>query len=360
MRLPFVLLCGAAVLPGAPAPVNLSPATPPPPASLAPPVPPARLPAPLPSLAEFAVTPAVTGAEAAFLDEVARLLPLGWTARRDAFGSLVACRGPAPAGGAVRRLIAVGIDEPGYVVSQVRGDGWLRVRGVGRSPNATFALAHEGQAVRVLARGGAVAGVITVNSVHFRAPRPEVLGEEHLFLDVGADDPADVAALGIELLDPVVRREIVALRDGRVAGPSLGGRAAALALLAALRDLPDEAAGPPGALAVVFVAQSTPGTGVLGRGGDGATRGAPQADVLVLRGRGDLPAGAAGPQPLAAPAAASAPGSSPAPGAAPPAGPAPAWSALELRVGNAGSAVETVALQDLADFTAALAAELRR
>ena len=134
----------------------------------------------------------------AFVAELQALLPGGWRAERDAFGSLIVRSEAVPAAGdaapPLRRMIAVGIDEPGYVVSQIRDDGWLRVRYVGRTPpTPTFHLGREGRPVDVLTRSGPVPGAFLVNSVHFRTTRPDPLGEEHLYLDVGADSPADVA-----------------------------------------------------------------------------------------------------------------------------------------------------------------------
>src|SRR4030095_8596363 len=117
----------------------------------------------------------------------------------DGCGSLIVrrARDTSP----VRLLIAAGVDEPGYVVSQIRDDGLLRVRTLGRV-GESFHLAHEGRPVFVATRTADVPGVFLVNSLHLRAPRPEVFDESALWLDVGADSPDDVAALGIELLAP--------------------------------------------------------------------------------------------------------------------------------------------------------------
>jgi len=311
---------------------------------------PAAAQSPLPELAPFAVTPAITGNETAFLDEVLALVPPGWRVERDAFGSII-LREAAGAGGEkdvpVRRLVAVGVDEPGYVVSQIRDDGWLRVRFIGRSAPAGFHLAREGRPVTVLTRDGPVAGVFLVNSVHFRSPRPEVIGEEHLFLDVGADSPQDVDALGIELLDAVAAREIVRLSDGRVAGPSLGTRAATLALLSVLRNGPPAVvgAGAQRGLAFAFVAQSVPAAGAragdpgpLGRGGEGVLRRLQPEKALVLRAGRALTDAVSGPTPIGDQHL--------------------GYAALELRVGNADSPVETVAPQDLQAFIKAVSAEV--
>jgi hypothetical protein len=221
----------------------------------------------------------MTGAEAALLDEIEGLLPAGARTERDALGSLIVRFGDPAA--SVERLLLVGVDEPGYVVSQVRSDGWLRVRFLGGRVDETFHLAREGRPARVLTREAPIAGVpgvFAVDSIHLRGTRPEPYGEEHQWLDVGADSAKDVAALGIDLLDPVVVREIVPVAGGRLAGPSLGRRAASWALLHAARELSRAAADggqdalPRAGVALAFVAQSLPARGGPGRGVEAVLR----------------------------------------------------------------------------------------
>jgi putative aminopeptidase FrvX len=241
-----------------------------------------------PPLSDFALTPAPVGHERRFLDEVAAQLPDRLATERDALGSLIVRCGPPGAGDEpVRQLIAVGVDEPGYVVSQIREDGYLRVRALGApTPPGDFHLLREGRPARVWTRDGACAGVLLVDSVHLRSPRPDVLGEEYMYLDVGADSPRGVAALGIALLDPVVQREVVGLLGGPVSAPAAARRAAALVMLRALRDVPEvaDSAG----LVFAFVAQSTVGTGPLGRGGEAVLRRLRPGEMLVLRGAAGL------------------------------------------------------------------------
>ena len=298
----------------------------------------APVPASDPPLGDFARTPAPVGHERQFLDEVSTMLPAGVAIERDVAGSLIVrCGPPAPEGG-VRLLIAVGVDEAGFVVSQIRDDGYLRVRTVGApNPPGDFHLLREGRPARVWTRTGVTPGVLLVDSVHLRSPRPEVLGEEHLYLDVGADSPQDVSDLGIELLDPVVQREVVGLAGGPVSAPAIGRRAAALVMVRALRDVP-EVAGSAG-LAFAFVAQSTVGTGPLGRGGEAVLRRLQPAEVLVLRGAEGLDDAVERTANLA-----EAQGSH--------------WRPLELRVEHAGTPVEQVDAEDVDALLRALLKEV--
>ena len=138
--------------------------------------------------------------------------------------------------GSPRRVVAAGLDLAGYVVSHIRDDGWLRLQmaGSGRS-HPLWHQFHEGQRVRVLNRGGPVAGVMAVRSMHLRGPagpdRPAVI--EDLYLDVGARSPAEVADLGIQLLDPVTRDWPLWTYADYVAGPGAASRIGCAAVASA-------------------------------------------------------------------------------------------------------------------------------
>jgi len=306
-----------------------------------------------PKLAQFAATPAPVGHEAALLAEIEAALPKGASAARDAFGSLIVRLdgGPLrPAEGgaegaaedaaehagarAPRRLVAVGVDESCFVVSRIREDGWLRLRYLGDPPPGGEHLLREGRPARVWTRHGPRPGVVMVDSLHLRNPRPETLDESQLWLDVGADDAAGVARLGIELLDPVVQGEVVAFGLGAVAGPAIGRRAAAHALLSLLHELPRGAAED---VAFAFVAQSRPGAGPLGRGGEAVVRRLRPAAVLALDADADLD--------MASRRRDDSVDGLP-------------FTTLALRVAHEDTPVETVEEADHAAFAAALRAEL--
>lgn len=274
--------------------------------------------------------PAPVGAEQVLLDLVEMHLQ-GHASRgelaleRDVLGSLVVRRPAGSAPAPVRTLIALGIDQPCYVVSQVRDDGLLRVRTLGRGAGGSFHLAREGRPVDVLTRHGPVPGVLLVNNLHLRGPRPEVLGEEHLYLDVGADSPADVAALGIELLDPLQWDETVTLAGRFTAGPASATRAVLDVLLEVLAEA-GEAGSLPADVAVAFVAQSQVGNGPLGRGGEALVRRLRPAETLVLRPGSGQAAAVSAPQPLA--------------------GAETVFQAVELRAAHVGTQVELFDTRD--------------
>src|ERR1700730_14141349 len=57
--------------------------------------------------------------------------------------------------GTPHRLLVTAIDEPGYVVSGIKADGFLRVQRLPQAPpNAVFDLLHAAQPVWVITRDG--------------------------------------------------------------------------------------------------------------------------------------------------------------------------------------------------------------
>jgi putative aminopeptidase FrvX len=197
--------------------------------------PPARGPERGDELLAFLRVPAVTGHEGAAADFVRSRLA-GLAVEGDALGNVAVTLGS----GAPRRLVAVPLDEPGFVVSRIQDDGYLRLAPSGNAPvGALWEQAHQGQAVSIGGSRGLVPGGVALPSVHLIQGRPLPEAPFRIadaYVDVGAASPREVAALGIRLLDPVtlVRRP-VRLADGLVAGPGARMKGAALALAEAAR-----------------------------------------------------------------------------------------------------------------------------
>ncbi len=190
-----------------------------------------------PTLAEevtaMSAIPSVTGWEsdaAAFVRRRLGDLPI----ETDALGDVVVRLGKGPP----ERLIACQLDEPGLVVSEIGDDGYLRVRPVGPVRGALAAQFLEGQKVVVGAADSAVVGAVGVRSVHLNGRRTgePPFGFEDAYVDLGAEDAAGVARLGVRLLDPVAPvRRVVELPGRRLAAPSVATKAACVALADAAR-----------------------------------------------------------------------------------------------------------------------------
>lgn len=180
----------------------------------------------------------------------------GW--QRDAAGNLVLRTGT----GTPRRVIACGLDRPGFTVSQITADGFLRVHRVGGGGHALFDQAHEAQQVNIHTARGMVPGVVAVANGHF-APQHRgdtaIVTADDLWIDVGASSRAEVEALGIRLLDPLDRRVPPWIHAGGVAGAGIGARASCAALAAAARGLI-----PRGETIFLMTAQSVFGWPMLG------------------------------------------------------------------------------------------------
>ncbi|HEV7515629.1 MAG TPA: hypothetical protein VGR07_04950, partial [Thermoanaerobaculia bacterium] len=314
----------------------------------APPAPPAA-PQPGEELLAFLHTVAVAGREDAATAFVRSRLA-GLPVESDALGNVVVTLGS----GEPRRLVACPLGEPGFVVSDIQEDGYLRLLPAGNGPvGALWEQTLEGQAVTIGSAGGPVPGVVAVRSVHLEERRPGIeplpFGLAEAYVDVGAENAAEVAALGLRRLDPValVRRP-VELRNGLLAGPAARTKGAALALAAAARRFHPT----PGRGTVTFAwttqdLWSRSGLAhLLGRRG-------PFAEVLLLSpGFGPAPLPPPGSPLLAAGALAALPGVQAAPHLEPPPLPAPGWGAarvgyLGLPAFYSGTPVEAVAPDDL-------------
>ena len=167
----------------------------------------------------------------------------------DSLGSVTVTIG----NGEPRRLVAVPLDEPGYVVGRIREDGYLRLNPVGRGRlGALWDQFHEGQKIVIGTRRGPVVGALATLSTHLtrlRLDSDDVFVHQRNFVDVGAESAEEVAELGIEVMDPVtlIRRPSV-LRGRLVAGPSMRIKAGGIAVAEAARRL----ARAPGAGTTVF------------------------------------------------------------------------------------------------------------
>lgn len=205
-------------------------------------------------LIELANIPAVAGFEQNLAERIERDLK-DYKPVRDSAGNLLVTVGS----GAPVRLIATPIDEPGYVVSGITEDGYLRVQRLPQAaPNAVFDALEFAQPVEVGRRQhGRISGVFAGLSVHLYPGRlnpPKMNHPDELFVDIGAKSGAEVRAAGAELLDPVAMTKRP-LRIGAtgVEGQGVGDRFGAAALIDMLENL--DAKGMKGTLIVAFVTQ---------------------------------------------------------------------------------------------------------
>lgn len=184
----------------------------------------------------FLLVPSVVGREEPAAEFLRGRLA-GLDATSDALGNLMVTVGS----GSPRRLIACPMGEPGYVVSRIHDNGYLRLIPAGGVPTgALWDQSHQGQTVVIGGARGWVPGAVVLPSVHLmqgwsRAPEKPVPVDD-LWVDVGAESAAEVAEMGIRLLDAValVRRPS-RIAGGLVAAPSARLKAACIAVADAAR-----------------------------------------------------------------------------------------------------------------------------
>jgi putative aminopeptidase len=179
---------------------------------------------------------ATPGYERQATDRIMDAVP-GWT--RDQMGNLVKRVGE----GLPRHVVACGLDETGYVVSQITDDGYLRVHLAGNGRHvALWDQYHEGQRVIVSAidrsnptRQRNIPGVFAVRSNHLwrrRVADDTPTSIENLWIDIGARSRAEAERMGVDVLDPVVRDWPEWTFGEYVAGPAAANRAGCAAVAA--------------------------------------------------------------------------------------------------------------------------------
>ena len=181
-------------------------------------------------LSSWVAIDAPTGHEHLAMELIEEEYP-GW--ERDSYGNLAKLVGR----GEPLRVVACGLDSYSYAVSQITEEGYLRLHRIGNgSRHPLWDQAHEGQQLRVLTRSGPVVGVTAVANGHFAAQHRDetaIVTQNDLWLDVGAESADEVSAMGIALLDPVLRHIPQWSYADEIAGPRAGSRVGCAALVAA-------------------------------------------------------------------------------------------------------------------------------
>ncbi len=169
----------------------------------------------------------------------------------DTFGNLYATRRGDRPGPTL--LLSAHSDEIGCVVKSIRADGFLRFERVGFPVPALLV----GRKVLVNGRFG----VIGCKLVHMQTEQDlsRVAPIEDLYIDVGAESAAEVAALGIEIGDQVTYLSELGEyhNPNRISGKALDNRISCAILIETLRRLPARALA--GTVQVLIAAQEEVG-----------------------------------------------------------------------------------------------------
>jgi putative aminopeptidase FrvX len=209
-------------------------------------------------LANFVETPAVTGYEQVLGKKIQADLAK-WKPKVDTIGNVIVTVGS----GAPLRVIAAPMDEPGYIVSNITPDGYLRVQRLPQTaPNPVFDSLYAAEPIQVRTRSGKmVSGVVSGLSVHLQPGRlnpPLTTDLDEFYVDIGADSAVAVRRAGVDVLDPLaIDRHLYDMSYGRMTAPAIGDRFGCAALMEMLRHLDPSKVN--GTLTVVFLAQQWAG-----------------------------------------------------------------------------------------------------
>ena len=138
-------------------------------------------------------------------DSILQATP-GW--KRDALGNLILRKGS----GSPRRVVACALDRPGFAITEINDEGYLRLREVGAArQQPLWVQFHEGQRIKSPDAQRCLFPVSSVvKSTHLQRGRvanaPVTTLNDLVGHDGGATSKADAQLLGIEMLDPARSR----------------------------------------------------------------------------------------------------------------------------------------------------------
>src|ERR1700722_11982576 len=216
------------------------------------------------NLNTLADTPGISGYENEVAEKI-RAKISAFHPKTDNLGDLIVTIGS----GSPNRLIVTPIDEPGFVVSGITDDGYLRVQRLPQSGlPPIFNELYSAQPVKIrTAAGKWIDGVVAGLSVHLqgaRADTPKSSDLENIYIDIGATSTAEVRKAGVAVLDPIaINRQSSELGGKKMAGASIGDRFGAAALVELLREIDPSKV--KGTLTVAFVVQQWTGARGLQR-----------------------------------------------------------------------------------------------
>jgi putative aminopeptidase FrvX len=185
--------------------------------------------------------------------------------KQDAMGNITVEFGT----GSPHRLLVAPMDEPGYVVSKIEKDGYLRVQRLpqtGMPPH--YNELQNAQPMVVGTRDGRSVGAVSAGlSIHLepgRTSSPDPDDLDNFYIDMGAASSAEVLHAGVDVLSPIAsERHLLAVGTTQWAGTAVGDRFGAVALLQIARSL--NASTPHGTITLAFVAQQWTGSRGLSR-----------------------------------------------------------------------------------------------
>lgn len=215
-------------------------------------------------LREFVQTPAVPGYEQELAAKIAARLQ-AYKPVTDEMSNVMITIGS----GSPHRLLVAPLDEPGYVISGITNDGYLRLQRLPQGGSLPlFNELYSAQPVLVgTAQHKWISGVVAGISIHLQPqvqhpPSPADL--DNMYVDIGAENEQQARSAGADLLSPMaIERNFYAMANGNWASTAIGDRFGDAILLEVLRNLDPQKLH--GTLTIAFVAQQWTNTRGLDR-----------------------------------------------------------------------------------------------
>ena len=188
----------------------------------------------------FSKTSSVTGREEQAQQFIKSLFDKG-ICRQDKLGNIILTIGS----GHPIRLFTTPLDEPGYVISQIQEDGYLKIAPVGFGHQGKmYHQFLQGNDMMINSETATTPAVSTTPSSHYDGLRvsPEknksVFQWQDAIIDVGVSNASEVYKKGIKLLDPItLRKKPMVLADKYYTAPSISTKAASIALASVAKTL---------------------------------------------------------------------------------------------------------------------------
>src|SRR5215831_3358969 len=175
-------------------------------------------------LRHFVQTPAVPGYEQELAAKISKRLE-AYKPTTDEMSNVIVTIGS----GSPHRLIVAPMDEPGYVVSGITGEGYLRLQRLPQGGSLPlFNELYSAQPVKIRAGDKWINGAVAGISIHLQpqvqhSPSPADL--DNMYVDIGAENDQQARAAGVDLLSPLaIERNAFEMANGEWTAPAIGDR----------------------------------------------------------------------------------------------------------------------------------------
>lgn len=193
-------------------------------------------------LTHLLTTPSPTGFEMPGQKVWADYLKPLATVECDAYGSTWAT---LPGKSKKTIMLAAHADEIGFIIKHIDSNGFLRIDRIGGSDTATA----RGRIVSILGDKGPVTGIIGNTAIHLRRDEQgteKAPAVHDLWIDVGASNPKEVAALGLRVGHPLVYEATPAsLAHKKIVGRALDNRIGSYIIAQVLKRIAESGKKPP-------------------------------------------------------------------------------------------------------------------